>query len=412
MSSMLYLAGRYFNVFGRLGTVTMSPAALSTAPKANLYDRDPSTPSIFGSAAADSTLQCQNINLSDPGFEDAGLTFWTSGDTGTGTSVRTTTAGEFRTGTGGLKISGTDASNYGSRYQILTVAAGEWRKATLYGRAPAAGTGKLYLKNLKTGNYYNGSAWASARAAAVSSSTTAAFPGTAITVTYQVESLDACREDYVSLKWELACESGTFCFDDLSDSVGVTFASLHGHNLGPVSALVESSDDGSAYTTRATMTTKRPAFFSTFAIIYAPYWRFKLSGTNHEAPYIGEAVLGQYQTSTVQPLWNPIVDRAIPGTRQFGTAARPSAYSYCTDPTESIGMEFLAANATAEKDLYDNLWLRSREGEFPVIVVPRDDETAVYFGHLMRPYSSARPFGDARPTSLYLIGAPFPTVGL
>lgn len=409
--SLLYLTGSRFNVFGMGGTVSVSPTAATVAPASNLYDSDPGTPHIAGSIAADSYMRVQYNALTNPGFETSTLSGWTAGSLGTGTSAETTTAGEFRSGSKALELTGTDSSNYGSRYQTITVAAGEYRKATFYGRGIGAGTGKLYLYNKKTGNYYNGSAWASTRAAAASSSSTAAFPGSATTVTYQIEDFDTCRADTVSLRWELACESGDFCFDDVLDVSGVTFAGIFGHNYGNViSPLVQSSDDGSAWTTRATMTIRRPAFYSTFSIIYAEYWQIKLSGTPHEAPYTGEAVLGQYATATSCPEWGLTVTTDFPGVRNAGATARVSGYNFSVDASESLEMTFESYTLAEARELSNLIWLRSANGLYPVVAA-LTDTVEVFYGRPQKPFDRASPAG-VYACSMNLKGDPFPTVGL
>jgi len=407
--TLYYLTGSRFNVFGLGGTVSVSPTAATVAPASNLYDLDAGTPHIAGSIAADSYMRVQYNALTNPGFETSTLSGWTSGDTGTGTSAEEVTT--IRTGAKSLKLVGTSAANYGSRYQSVTASAGEYRKATTYIKTTSSGTAKLFLKNLKTGNYYNGSAWASTRAAAVSQAATGSF--VAMTVTYQMESFDTCMADAVSLRWELACESGTVFCDDCLDVVGVTFAGIFGHNYGTViSPLVQSSDDGSAWTTRATMTIARPAFYSVFSIIYAEYWQIKLSGTPHEAPYTGEAVLGQYQTSATSPMWNFPKTRAIPGARMRGQSTRPHVYTYCTDPPQDVDLTFSARTSTASKELCESLWLRSANGKYPVILIPIDTEADVYFGRFLDPVVVERPFQGVFETTLKLVGDPMPTVGL
>lgn len=406
--SFLYLTGSRFNVFGMGGTVSVSPAASSVAGSANLYDSDPGTPHIAGSIAADSYMRVQFNALTNPGFETSTLSGWTAGSLGTGTSAEEVAT--VRTGSKSLKLTGTDTSNYGSRYQSVTASAGEYRKTTAYIKTLTAGTAKIFIKNLKTGNYYNGSAWALTRAAAVSQAATGSF--VAMTVTYQVESFDTCRDDTVSLQIEFACESGTVFIDDTLDVVGVTFAGIFGHNYGPVSPLVQSSDDGSAWTTRATMTIARPAFFSTFSIIYAEYWQIKLSGTNHAAPYTGEAVLGQYQTSTTAPKWGIPKTRAFPGVRGRMPSAKAYVYNFAVDPPVDIECSFSARTAAAAKELAEAIWLRSGQGLYPVIFVPIDTETDVYYGRLLDPVTVNRPFQQVYECTLPLVGDPFPTVGL
>lgn len=406
MSSTLYKAGRSLGAFQR-GTVTCSPSAASVSAATNLGDGDPSTPLIWGSIAADSYGQADIQALTNPGFETSTLTGWTAGSAGTGTSAEET--GTFRTGAKALKLVGTDSSNYGSRYQDIVVYAGEYRKESVYIKTLTAGTAKLFLKNLKTGLYYNGSAWASTRAAAVSQAATGSF--VAMTVTYQMESFDACREDYVSLRWELVCESGTVFFDDCLSVFGVSFAGVFGHNLGPVVPTVRSSDDASSWTDRSAMTIRRIAFFSTFSTIYAQYWRLVLVGTNHEAPYCGEVVLDQYQTSATACQWGLADSRDFPAARASGASKRTTTYNFAKDPPESIKLSFSPRSSTASKELADALWLRSEQGRYPVILVPIDTEDGVFFGRITEPRTVDRPFQGVYMLDLSLVGDPLPTLG-
>jgi len=407
--SLLYLAGRYFNAYAR-GTVTCSPSASSVSAASNIGNGLTAHPLLFGSNAADSYVQVTLNALTNPGFETSTLSGWTAGSAGTGTSAETTTAGEFRSGSKALKLVGTSSSNYGSRYQSITANAGEYRKNTCYIKTPSSGSGKLFIRNLKTGNYYNGSAWASTRAAAVTQAATGSF--VAMTVTYQVESFATCLSDTVSLRIEYACESGTVCVDDALDVPGMTWASVHGHNLGPVVPTVRSSDDGSSWTDRATMTIRRPAFYTTFSIIYAEYWRIVAVGTNHETPYIGEAVLGQYQTSTTPCLTGPVTTYEIPGVRAVNGISNPTAYNYCTDPRESVRLEFSADSLAAAHEHAYGVSARSGQGAYPVIVAPLNSEGYVYYGRIANPFQMTRPHLDIYDFGFDVLGDPFPTVGL
>lgn len=403
----LYLAGRYFNQVARpSATLTATPAANSVFPATNLGDNNPSSPCIHGSAAANSEIRYEGL-VANGGFE-SNLTGWTT----SGASV-TTTAGEFRTGSKAMKLVA------GGGLQDLIVASGETVYFSAYLRAPTGSdTGEIFITDLTTGYYLNTSGvWVpGGPLPAFTAATNTGVNFVQRTRSFTVPDFETSRVDYHVIR--LAIDGGGTVFvDDVEFQPAVTFASLHGHNLSPMMApLVQSSDDASSWTTRGAMTVRRGAFYVTFSAVHARYWRFLYDGgssyANATAPYIGEAVLGLHRTSAARPLWSPVVSREFPGFRQTGTSGVATAYNTATDPTESIGMDFLAVSATAEKDLYDNLWLRSRQGESPVIIVPRDDEAAVYYGHLMEPYKHSRPFGDARPTDLFLKGAPFPSVGL
>jgi len=411
----LFLTGSRFNQFG-LGTVSVDPAEAAVAPKANLYDSDPSTPHIAGSIAADSYMRVRLVGLTNPGFESSTLSGWTDNDQGTGTSAETSTGAEVRTGTKALKMTGTDATtNYGSRYQLLTVTSGETRKATVYSM-PISGTGtifSLYLYNTRTLKYYNGSAWATTRAAAASRLYTGSPLYGATEITYTVEDFSATRSETCSLRWELVCPEGECAIDDVSDWPGVTFAGIFGHNYAPtISPLVQSSTDGSSWTTRATMTIARPAFYATFSAIFAEYWQIKLSGTPLEAPYTGEAVLGQYQESLTQIAAGPMPTWDIPGIRSAGTTGRPMVYNFATDATESVRLVFSGDSEAAAREAVFGMFVRSGQGRYPVIIVPTDTETFVYYGRLMQPFSLERPALGIYDWGIDLVGDPFPSVGL
>lgn len=405
---MKYLTGKLFNVFG-LGTLSVSPTAATETPAANLGDGKPSVPHVAGSIAADSYMQVRRNALTNGGFETSTLAGWTDNDQGTGTSTETTTGAEVRTGTKACEMTGSSAANYGSRYQDIEVSAGEYWKVTAYVIAIAAGVGKLFIRNLRTGKYWNGSAWGASRTHAATSSATSY---TAITATFQIEDFDTCGADTVNLRVELVCESGNVAWDDVLAVSGVTFAAIFGHNYGGgVVPTVRSSDDGSSWTDRATMTVKRAAFYTTFSIIYAEYWRIVLVGTNFEAPYTGEAVLGQHQTCATTPKAPIVTASEIPGVRDVGPAGQVMTYNFATDARVDLMLTFRATSITAAKELADSIWLRSGQGRYPTIIVPVDSEANVYFGHLMEPHSEDRSLTALADVAMRLRGAPFPTVG-
>lgn len=417
--SFLYVnLGPKGNLFGR-GTVTVSPAEASVAPKAGLYDSDPSTPHIAGSIAADSYMRVQTNLVTNGGFETSTLSGWTSENSGAGVApAEETGGGNYRSGSKSVYLStGFGASPVSRVYQDITANAGESIKVSAWVKTSSTNhAGAVYLLNLKTGKYYNGStnAW-TASPAAIGSSTATSF--TEITETLTVEDFDTCRADTVTLRLSLELiASGVFSggvyFDDVLVVPGVNFASIHGHNYGPVSPLVQSSDDASSWTTRGTMTIQRPAFYKVLdATYYHEYWQIKLSGTNHDAPYTGEAVLGQYTTCATSPMWGIPKTRNTPGVRTRGPSGRPHVYSYATDPPQDIALTFSARTAAAAKELADGLWLRSGQGLYPVVLVPIDTETDVYFGRFMDPVTVERPFQGIYETTLSLVGDPFPTVG-
>jgi len=404
--SFLYLTGSKFNTFAR-GTVSVSPTAATVSAAANLYDGDPGCPLLFGSATS-GYVKVDACAFTNPGFETSTLSGWTNADSGTGASTETTTAGQFRSGSKALKLDKGAGVGKASRYQEFTVRAGEYRTCSVYIKTATSGTVTLLIQNRTTGLYWSGSSWG-AGSSGIDQAATGSW--VQLSTTYQVETLEAGRSETMTLRVYFSCSNGVAFCDDALDVPGVTFASIHGHNF-ITSPTVESSDDDSSWTSRATMTLKRPAFFSTFSIIYARYWKIAWSYwlSSSVYPYIGEAVLGQYETSATSPQWGLTESRDIPGVRTRGPSGRHAVYNYATDPPRSITMTFSARTAAAARELSDSLWLRSGQGLYPAVIVPIDTETDVYYGRLTAPHEQARPFQGVYNCDLALVGDPFPVV--
>jgi hypothetical protein len=410
--SFLYLTGSRFNLFS-VGTVSEDPAGHAYGAITKLYDSDPGSPHIFSGTSDDSYFRVRQNRLSNGGFETASLSGWTNGSAGTGSAAETSVGAEVNSGTKAAKLDGSSGVNYGSLSQTVTVSAGEAFQITAWIKVASAGAdqGLVYVQNLRTGKYLTAAAaWQTTRTFCIGHST-ATY--TQKDLQFSVESFDACRVDTMPLKIEIYCESGPAYFDDILLVSGVTFAGIFGHNYGPVSPLVQSSDDGSAWTTRSTMTIRRPAFYSTFSIVYAEYWQILLSGTNHEAPYTGEAVLGQYQTAATSQDWGFSIEDEIPGVRNTGPSGRASVYSFSRDPRQLLTMTVGPRSLTAARDLTGALWLRSEQGRYPVVAVPIDTESDVIFGRMMEPMRLDRVFDAVYSAGGVMIqGDPFPTVGL
>lgn len=400
---MLYLTGSRFNVLGR-GTLSVSPSEASVSAAANVCDADGGNPLLFGTATSGYVKVDANA-LTNPGAETSTLSGWTSADSGTGASTETTTTGEFRSGTKAMKLAAGGAGA-AARYQDIAVQAGEYRTASAYIKTSTSGTATITIQNRTTGLYWNGSTWAG------SGSTTQAATGSFVQVstTYRVETFDVTGTDAMNIRWTISCDNGTIFVDDCLDVPGVSFASIHGHNLtGAVT--VESSPDDSSWTTRATMTRKRPAFWTSFSIQYVRYWKIAFAAPQLVAPYIGEAVLGQYQTSATPVLVGPVTDFALATVGGSNGLGRTSVYRLSTDARESVRLEFSADTISAADEIIKGIYVRSGSGQYPVVVVPSADESAVYFGRITAPMQQRRPFLNIYDVGFDLIGDPFPTVG-
>lgn len=406
--TLLYLGGENFNLFS-FGTRSVSPAAVS-GTTANLGDGDPTSPHVAGSIAADSHMQVEYNGLTNPGFETASLVGWTVANVGTGTSIETTTGGEVRSGSRALKLTGSDASNYGSRYQDITVRAGDRRRVIVAAKQISGSGGvNLYIQNRRTGKYWvhASQSWVASRTAAFNFTSASYTPEF---IDYEVESFEACRSNLVTLRWELVQNAGgTYVVDDLMDVPGVNFASVHGHNYGPVTPYVQYLDyDTLGWVTADTMTISRPAFYKIFAMKYALGWRIQLAGTNHEVPYTGEAVVGQYRTCATGPMAPLSTREEIPGVRAVTTGGKHIVYAFGADPIRDLRLLFKPTSVAAAKELVNDLWLRSGQGLHPFVIVPVDTEPAVYFGHFLEPIGLDRELINLATCEMPFAGAGFP----
>lgn len=158
------------------------------------------------------------------------------------------------------------------------------------------------------------------------------------------------------------------------------------------------------------MTRKRPAFWTSFSIVYARYWKIAFSAAP-TAVYIGEAVLGQYQTSTTPALTGPATSYDVPGVRSISGVGKMSAYAYSADHRESVRLEFSADTEAAAREAVDGIAQRSQGGRYPVVIVPLSTETGVYFGRVANVMELRRPALNVWDYGFDVIGDPLPTVG-
>lgn len=362
------VAGRYANHLERALSVTMTPSADAAYPVGGLYDRRSSYPAKFGSIAADSTIVADLCALSDPSFE-VGVSSWTAAS---GTLDRSNA--QANTGTYSARFVAA-----GSWYRDFTARAGEVRQisAALYGGGGAvASIVRLYC--VETGHYLQagGASWAAA-SADLFSRTTASWATS--TQAYTVEPLGTTLTDTVTLRvYVVQTGAGTTYRDDVVDIPGTTWASVHGHNLSAaVVPVVDSSPDNSAWTTRLTPTLRRDCFYGSFAVQYVRYWRLKLGGTPGAVPWLGEFVLGQYESLTCAPDYPVSIEYLEPEVRQMTAQGGQYVYGRGGGPARRLGMVFRFRNDTEFQQVRDTFFRGSRAGAWPLVVVPTETDPDV-----------------------------------
>ncbi|HET9693060.1 MAG TPA: carbohydrate binding domain-containing protein [Steroidobacteraceae bacterium] len=397
--------------------VGRGPGTLTTTsedalfPEANLFDNIPAKPFRFTSAAADVIMKKDINALTNPGFETSTLSGWTSGNTGTGTSTETTTAGEFRSGAKACEMTGTNSSNYGARYQEITVYAGEAWKLDAWARAIGSGTARIYIQNRSTGKYLTtGSAWQSASTWAATTSSTSY---TNLTNTFTIESFEAAQQDEMTLRITLYCEAGNVAFDDCLMLPGVNMTAVAGHNCGPISPVLASSDDDSAYTTRLSPTLRRPTFYSSESTTrYHRYWRLTYTGTNLSPIYVGEWFLGRGVSPSAAQEYGWTTNWSYRQVRHETAGGETYRYGISPEPVRTYELTIQSTSDTERQEVINDMFRVTRGGEMPLLLVPYDGEPEVVIGLLDTELSSSRETLLVSGADLTLVELPLPVVGL
>lgn len=435
---MLYLTGKNANFLRRgansAGTawVTCNPTASTVGPLANVYDDDPSTPYINGSNVANPWIKVDVNAIRSGDFEhatavDGYLTEggnagdrWWSAVSGTGTAARTTTAGQFETGTAGLALNG--GTGYGLVSEYYRVQAGESREISLRYKTSTASSVKVEIRNKHTGLYLHSDlTWVAAQAYCWNS-VTADGTWRSATVAYTVESLALCGGDEAVLSVTIInTVSGASYIDTVVDVPGVNFLSIHGHNIAGAWAsgksqtpqVLQWSTDDSSWTNVSYVTKYAGSFYYTFSTLYKRWWRLYWDGTNRETMWIGEMVLGQARTCATSPLYaGSSFDAQIPGVRSQGPQGRVMNYRMAMNAALGADLKFLAASRATLDELIEGIWQRSGQGRYPVVMVPDTNKPDVIFGRTIDPVRYTPTSATAYDAALRFVPDLLPTVGL
>jgi hypothetical protein len=171
---------------------------------------------------------------------------------------------------------------------------------------------------------------------------------------------------------------------DFGSAQTVSMVALLGHNLDSgVVVTVRKSNDNFVGDDNlvATFTHRRCSMYASFADNSERYWRVIFTGTNAAgAIQIGEIVMGDYTTSTIQNRHDMSLDAVSDQVRSVTPLGEEHRFQLGNCERHTIELNF-AASYTALQVARDTLWAGSSFGTDPVLIVPNDDRPDVFFGH-------------------------------
>lgn len=406
MGSMIVLAGQGVNILERMAdTPVATPAASSNFPVTNLYQPAVSSALfMFSSATSNQQIVFDLSSVVNGGFENAlsSATDWKNVSAGGSNAFARSSASPAPfvgswDGLATLTASGSSSGNLSGAQNTFTARTGENRTFTVAMQTSVNTiTGKAQLKCLETGHWLTSSGGWSTQTTFLTSSATS---WTVKSINYTVETQTVALNDTVSLQITLyaSASSGTVAFDECRDWPWVDFVSLHGfNNCDPaLTVVIHSSTDNfvSGDTTRATMTSPvnplmNPGFWTSFTQEGDRYLKVLFSGTPAGTPF------NTYGSNII------VAQKVNPARLQdYGwktswawAQARSSVRSFSIDDmaTRTIDLSFKYPSSSNFSEARDLLFGRSSLGNFPLVVVPYDQDDLVIYGRIDPSWNATR----------------------
>ncbi len=394
-----FLTGEHSNHLTRLlAAPTLSPVADASFPAGGLYDNASNLPAKSSSLVLDWTITADICAVPDPSFE-AGIAEWS---TVSGTWVQSST--DKYTGTYSLRCTAAGTKRY-----FFTVRSGEARQLSWAVRGNGAGGEAIVrLYCLETAHYLQANGTWAAAAADLANRTANTF--LAGSKTYTVEPVSTTQQDEVTLQIDLVASAADCYFDDIVDSPGVSWMSIHGHNIRPCSAVTLSfSDDNSSWTGAATLTHYPLAFYKTIAMAYHRYWRASVYTPLIAAPWIGELIIGQYSTLTTAPDYPVTIERNELQARTMSPQGHEGVVALGGAEQRRITFGVVWTTDAGYQQVRDLIYRGGRGGLYPMVIVPYDtDPDICIFGRLVAALSVNRTSHNRREGEIEILEMPLP----
>lgn len=395
--------GEHMNVLARALTATPTPAANSLLPVSALFDGDPGASFRFGSLTDAPKVVFHTDLLLDYGSFETISGFpvgWINASTGSSTIVRDTAELVDGVSSARFDSSGGGGAGVASAFVDVEVRAGQRLKifSSLRGDA-GVGRMELTVRNQNTGSYLvsAGGGLAVWQAGQDELHVKSGAAWDSQTFIFTMESFAQCGGPTTILRFQLLNPNNAT--SSYADAIyllpGVTFASVHGHNIDPRCGLtVDSAPENITWTTRGTFAANKPkpSMYVTFSVIYERFWRLMFSGTNAAATgpiLMGEAVLTDHLAFTRGPLYPFRRTSRAPQIRIARQVGGPAIVGHGTMEQATIPLSF-RCSAAERPEFLNEVWRRSMTGA-PGVIVPNTDHPEVHFGVLSEEYPEEWP---------------------
>lgn len=407
MANLVMLYGKNLNAVRRAGLLAAGNVTVSdedsSYPKARIWDDIP------GRAFKFSTHTTPRVKVDGNVIQNGNLESWASSSnannwTESGTVAQNSTSPHG--GTYDAKLTGSTSS----LTQYATVRPGEPYRLDLWAKVVTGNTAAVFVNCEQTGLWLQSDgSWGSFAACLTTTSTSY----TNLTLNFTVQSYATLMTEEPRLLVYLYHNSGSgdVFFDDVALYPGLDFSSIHGHNVTPSwTAKLQSSDDGSSFTDRATFTKSQSTFWTRLgSTIYARYWRLDLSGGNTSVAkmWIGEWVLGYAKTmTTLYDNSNEAIRRQL--QLRVPTMAGPHVYKLHDTATRTLRLPFHLVSSTDRGEMLEAIE-RSALGNYPLVIVPLDTEAPVIHGRVPEEYRETRLLVAETESEMLIEESPFPT---
>jgi hypothetical protein len=416
---MRYVAGQLLNFLEQARAITLSPGVDAIFPTSRLYDGYSDAVCRMSANAANPSVVVDLAMLDANGADNGNLDTWSGGlptswtIVTTGTGAVTQEAVLVRSGSAMKLVKGTGTAKGIKTYRVRS---GQRLTFELYARlVSAGGVGSFQLYNPVTKKYWTGAAWQTAQA----------YWSTEGGTAYAQKTTEVTVEDFVANQaaityLELTCDDTStngLLVEDVYVWPTWNAIVVAGHNIEPgmVTEARSSTDNfGASNVLEATMTVRRPSFYSYLSTPSTKRWaKLALTGTQSAqggAVYISELAVTYMETATVGPSDGMKV-KYIPDQVRNSSQSGVVRAQKQSDERRALQMTFDRVDpiyTTEAQEARDEILRRADFGVWPIIIAPLNALTdLVVHGRVTNAWEIVLLFNSVWQDDIYIEENPF-----